>query len=229
MTKGGISDRKYNTLVRCFVYRATVKQTAGIVIIDPVTVQNKYTLLRSRIVAICDEDSKLLGEHAFEEAKCYLAARIPGDSSRGRGKAPKGRCIIIGIRTVANRVHAQIIAKLDQDDMQDYCDKIADCDWSTFPKKTGGGAVLEPMGCIEDGDAHRECKDYQRLGYTDADSLNGGRAIKFITHLRSDLKLKRGIQEAHFERHLSESVFRFNWDEQSMLQKLFEKRKQFAG
>ena len=195
-----ISEQKLRDLIRLFSLDLTATQIAQITGLNRNTVNRYLRLIRERIVEYCEADSPLQGEVEVDESY-FGARRVKGK----RGRGAYGKTIVFGILKRNDKVYTQI---------------VPDCKKATLQAVIRGKVDLESViysdgwkgydGLVDVGYGKHFRVDHGK------DEFVRGRAHvngieSFWGYAKTRLSKFRGLSKKHFNLHLKECEFRFNY------------------
>lgn len=103
-----ISEKKWNLIVRCFIFDITSSQTSNLVQVNHNTADRYFGFLRSLVVAaaIKEREAEKIGNGIEIDESYFGPRRVRGKGGRGAGK----KIIVLGLRKRKGKVYAQIIS-----------------------------------------------------------------------------------------------------------------------
>lgn len=215
-----INETKFRTLLRCFAYDASIRQAAGIAKVGEDTACRIYRSLRNRIKRIEAAKAQKDGIGDLKAEHFFLAAFVAGASGGGEGSRGSRQCIVMGVKPFRRHagsgmyLHAKILAgPMGIGELGSCWNGKIDCDWKTVSREITDEYKIVVLDFIKGGDAYREYQDFRRNGSADPNGFDKTAAKRFLCHLRTDLRRKKGVSAESFDLHLGESAFKFNHPE----------------
>ncbi len=200
-----LRNRTLNEVIKYFVLEVPASRTARELGVHRHTVERIYTLIRERIVLVCEAEAPFeRGEHEVDES--YFGGKRKGN----RGRDAAGKVIVFGIlkrngwvytRPVPNvegKTLRQIIAQKVPEGSTIYSDSYSSYD-----------------GLITDGYRHYRINHDKEFAHGKHRHING--IENFWGFAKTKLRRYYGVPRSRFFLYLKEMEFRFNHRSENIL------------
>lgn len=194
-----ISEKKFRQLLRCFAMDFTATDTATLTGISVRSVNSIYLKLRSRIAAVCEQQSPLQG--AVEVDESYFGPR----RVRGkRGRGAYGKTIVFGLLKRDGRVYTEIVPNCTKATLQGVIRGHIAPDTVIHSDGWRGYDGLVDIGFDKHFRVNHSANEFARGEH----HING--IESFWSYAKRRLQKFNGISAITFYLHLKETEFRFN-------------------
>ena len=207
-----ISEKKFREVIRYFSADLTATQIADFTHLNLNTVNKMIALLRARIVELSVLQCALLTGHIEVDESYFGPRRVKGV----RGRGAKQKIIVFGLLKRGDKVYTEI---------------VPDCSAATLQAIIRGKASIKSVihsdgwkgynGIVDFG-----YKKHFRVHHGDNEFARGSSHINgiesFWGYAKTRLAKFRGMSKQHFEIHLKECEFRFNYQKENLYKLLLK-------